>query len=294
MDSDDNVDVLDFSQMATGCEPQPPETRSSLSEYTGKIIDPSDYYSTDGLKRFVPRGKCQSSLPACCTYTTLKLVQAKYSYMTGGKYPEFSYAAAHQEITGGRMSRGARPIDSIELVANRGIPLATPNLPEWFSSPRKFPDDAVADRMDVRAAEWQHIRNGKEAVSAILNMDGVNVCIWWYDSDANPGETGYLPVRGRGGKGGHSVVGCGVLLGYELSPSRIGIIIGNHHGDKQTPAMKDERGRTLRFPSWGNDGFGVVPIERVEDGIPDFGCYALRTVTIRNEDLNVPEPKFAT
>lgn len=278
--------------MATGLEPQPKESRT-LGAYTGQRIPASDYASTDALKRFVPRGKCQRTLPGCSSWTNGKCVQAKYAYMTGGKYPELSYAAMHQEITGGKMNRGSRPVDGIELIAKRGCPLATPNLPEWFASPRNFPADAVNDRMAYRADEWEECMSVEDVLSAILNMDPVNLGFWWYDSDANPGPTGHLPVRGSGGRGGHSLIGCGIVMGYAKSQSGVGVLFNNHHGDKLSSSTVDERGRTLRYPVWGDDGFGVVPVERLVEGIEDFGCYALRTVTIRNEDINVPVPKFA-
>lgn len=288
MDADEIVPPQAF---ATGCLPQPPQTRS-LAAYSGPLVAPNKRFSTDAMRRYVPRGKCQSSLPACCSYTTVKAIQTKYRMATGKLFPELSYAAAHQEITGGRMSRGARPLDSIELVSKRGVPPVVPGLPEWFKTVTAIPPAATALRLAYRGDEWEEIVRAEQTLDAIYNNDPVNVCIWWYDSDANPGPTGHLPVRGSGEAGGHSVLGCGIVIGYRLSPSGVGILINNHHGDSQTPAMKDERGRTLRFSAWGDDGFGVVPIERIAAGLPDFGSYALRTVTLRDADLDVPAPQF--
>lgn len=288
---EDGADVFDAGQMGMGCLEQPPETRS-LGSYTGQRIDRSQWTTVNTLKRFVPVGKCQFDLPGCCSWTTGKAVQTKYAYMVGGGYPQLSYAALHQLVTGGRMNRGARPIDSIEGVAKSGIPIVTPQLPEFFKSVRQLPKDAVEAGRAYLAHEWEECQSPEDVVSALLNNDPVNIGIWWYDSDANPGPSGHLPVRGSGGKGGHSVEAYGVLMGYPKSPSGVGIVFSNHHGDKAVPAFKDERGRTLRSGVWGDDGCGVVPIERLIDGIPAFGCYALRTVTIRNEDLNIPDPNF--
>jgi hypothetical protein len=280
--------------LATGCLPQPLGTRTAAGyrTYTGAAIDRKDWRSTDAMKPFVPRGKCQSHVPACNWYTTGKALQTKYFLTTGKLYPEVSYCAGYQEDTNGNFDAGTLPLDSIRMIANRGIPPAIAGLPEWFDRPRQIPADAQNARMNYRADEWEECKSAEQVVSAILNNDPVNLGIWWFDSDANPGPTGHLPVRGRGGRGGHSVLGCGLVLDYAPSPSRVGVLFNNHHGDSKTPASRDERGRELKFPVWGDDGFGVVPLERVAEGIPVFGCWALRSVTVRNQDLNVPKPIF--
>ena len=52
---------------ATGCLEQPHETRvgAQCGAYTGAMIPRSEWVSTDALKRYVPRGKCQFTIPAC-------------------------------------------------------------------------------------------------------------------------------------------------------------------------------------------------------------------------------------
>ena len=286
--------TLTPADLATGCLPQPPDTRVGVAVgYTGTLVPESQWASADALKRFVPRGKCQGSVPACNWYTTGKAYQTKYAYMSGGKCPQVSYCAGYQEDTGGNFRVGTMPLDSIKAIAARGLHPVTPDCPEWFNSPRRIPAAVEAARPLYRADEWEELRTKAEIVSAILNNDPVNAGMDWYDSDANPGPTGHLPVRGSGRPGGHSVLFCGVVTGYAPSPSGVGLLFNNHHGDSQTPATKDERGRTLRFPVWGDDGFGVVPVERVEADARKYGAWALRTVYVRNEDLaDVPTPKF--
>ena len=121
-------------------------------------------------------------------------------------------------------------------------------------------------------------------VSDILSLSPCNIGIWWYDTDVNA-PNGELKVRGNSRLGGHAVVACGIVMNYSNSPSGVGIIINNHHGDSQTPATKDERGNTIRSGIWGKDGFGCVPIERLNNDIPTFGSFGLRSVMVNNEDL---------
>jgi hypothetical protein len=289
--------VDDTIKMATGCLPQPMDTRvgKCCAPYTGARIPPGEWRSSDALKPYVPRGKCQRHVPSCNWHTTGKAYQTKYAFMAGtpGKYPEVSYVAGFAEDTGNDFNVGTMPLESIRAIAERGLFPVTPDLPEWYDRPRRFPEDAQRRRALFRADEWEQCVTREDVVSALLNNDPVNIGIDWWDSDANPGPTGHLPVAGRGGKGGHSVLACGVVMGYALSPSGVGILFNNHHGDSHTPAFRDERGRQLKFPVWGDDGFGVVPVERVERGAPLYGCWALRTVYLLNDDLDVPTPNFA-
>lgn len=290
------ADELDPQLMATGCLPQPPSTRVGAA-YTGVRTPRDRWVSTDTMRAFVPRGKCQSTVPACNWYTTGKGYQTKYAMMTGKPYPEVSYCAGYAEDTNNNFNVGTMPADSIRAIAAKGCLPVVPGLPEWFNSPRRVPPEAVAGRKNLRADEWEMCQTGEDVVSAILNGDPVNIGIDWFDSDANPGPTGHLPVRGQCFQprcpGGHSVLACGVVMGYALSPSGVGILFNNHHGDSLTRAQQDERGRTLTFPVWGDDGFGVMPLERIANGIPRYGSWALRSVFIPADALaDVPDPQF--
>lgn len=278
---------------ATGCLPQPVGTRlgSHCTPYTGRKIDRSEWRSTDAMRRYVPRGKCQFHVPACNWYTTVKALQTKYFMTTGRVIPSLSYCAGYQEDTNGDFDRGTLPLESIRMIADRGVPPAIDGLPEWFDRRRNIPARAQEQRAFYKADEWEECDTAEDVISAILNNDPVNLGIWWYDSDANPGPSGRLG-RGRGGRGGHSVLGCGIVMDFPNSPSGVGILFNNHHGDSETPARTDERGRQLTYPVWGDDGYGVVSIERVAEGIPIFGCWALRTVTVNPVDVVVPNPNF--
>ena len=279
---------------ATGCLEQPPETRvgAQCGAYTGRSIPRSDWATTDALKRYVPRGKCQFTVPACNWYATLKAWQIKYALVTGKPAPDVSYCAGYQEDTGGNFNVGTMPLRSIRQIAERGIHLATPDLPEWFNRPRRVPADVAAARVELRADEWEQVQTADEIVSALLNNDPIDFGMDWWDPDANPGPTGELAVSHRGEPGGHALTGWGVLMGYRLSPSGVGIRFNNHHGDSKTPAQADERGRKILSGIWGNDGDGIVPIERVVAGARKYGAWALRTVTIRDIDLPDLTPKF--
>lgn len=293
MDIDKLMEPLAYMSLATGCLPQPIETRVGVRVgYTGPMFPTRQYRNFDALRRFVPRGKCQSSVPACNWYTTGKAYQTVYAFTTGKPYPEVSYCAGYQEATGGDFNAGTLPIDSIRAISERGLFPASDALPEWFNRPRLIPADAVSGRKLLRADEWEEARSAEEIISALLNADVLNIGIDWYAQDVNPGPTGHLGLRGRL-VGGHSVLACGVVMDYANSPSRIGILFNNHHGDSMTPAFQDERGNKLQFPVWGDDGFGVVPIERVVDGAAKYGAWVLRTVMMRGQDLNdVPVPNF--
>lgn len=280
--------------MATGCMPQPMETRVGFRVgYTGTQIKPSDYESVSVMRNYVPRGKSQGSVPACNIYTTGKCFQTVYAMRTGKPYPQVSYCAMYQEITHGDFEAGTLPIDAIRVAASRGFYPVSDDCPEWFNQPRRIAGAIEDQRHTLRTDEWEEVRTREDLLSAIMNNDPVDAGIDWYREDVNPGPKGRLGVRGSQLLGGHSVEFMGVVMGYDLSPSRIGVLFNNHHGDSETPAMTDERGNKLQFPIWGDDGFGIVPIERLEAGIPKYGAWAMRSVMIRSADLiDVPTPRF--
>ena len=278
---------------ALGCIPQPRSTRAALPRYDGPRINPADYYSTDYMRQFVPMGKSQKSVPACCAYATGKIWQLVYRLRTGKPAPDVSYCALYEEATGGNFNEGTMPLDLIRRMQRDGIPPATAALPEWFDSARRIPAESQAARKMLRADEWQECHTRDDVISAILSLRPVNVCMQWRQADSNPGPTGRLKLNAGRVLGGHSLVGCGIVMGYSESPSGVGILLNNHHGDSKVPAQRDERGNLLTYPVWGDDGFGVVPIERVEEDMESFGSFALSSVMVRSEDLDVPEPHFA-
>lgn len=286
--------ILTPADLATGCLEQPASTRVGTAVgYTGTMIPKSQWKPTDALKPYVPKGKCQFTVPACNWYAALKAFQTKYALTVGGKYPEVSYMAGYQEDTGGNFRVGTMPLDAIRTMASKGIHPIGPGCPEWFDSPRRIPQEIEAVRPTLRADEWEEVRVLDEIMSALLNTDPLDAGVDWWDSDANPGPDGHLPVRGSGRSGGHALTFYGIVMDYTPSPSRIGISFSNHHGDSLTPAVEDERGRKLRLGVWGNDGCGVMPVERLLSGAPRYGAWALRSVRVRNEDLDrVPDPVF--
>lgn len=278
--------------MATGCLPQPISTRTGIDLYTGVMIPPEQYRSTRVMARYVPRGKCQSSVPACNWYSTLKAYQTVFAMRTGKPYPELSYCANYQIDTNGNFDAGTMPLESIRQITRDGIVPVGPGLPEWFNQPRQIPPELMKRRSLFRGLGWEECRTGAQVISAILNTDPVNIGIDWMSEDVNPGPTGFLGVGGRI-IDGHSVLAIGVEMGYHLSPSRIGIVFSNHHGDKLTPAFQDERGNQLKFPVWGDDGIGIVPIERVQAGIVKYGSFSLRSIMLTSDMLgDLPAPIF--
>lgn len=279
--------ILSFDQMGLGNCPIPEGTVKPKA-YSGPMLPREQWFSSDALIDFVPRGKCQFDQPSCNAYATGKVWQTKYALTVGKKnfVRPVSYSALHQEITGGRMNDGSMPVDAINLIQSKGLFPVTSMLPEWYKQVQQIPPDAALARKLNRADEWEECYDGSGVVNACLALKPCNIGIWWYDSDVNPGPTGYLKVSGRSKLGGHAVVACGVLMGYDYSPSGVGIIINNHHGDSKTPATTDERGNTIRAGVWGNDGFGVLPIERLNKDIPTFGAFCLGSVYVNDADLN--------
>ncbi len=275
--------LLSPGQLALGLEPSPSGT-TGLEPFTGTPIPRSAWVSTDALKPFVPRGKCQFSVPACTEYTNGKMYQTKLAHMTGrpGFVVPISYCANHQEITNGNMNRGSRAVDCIRQMVEKGLYPAGPNLPEWFDRPRQLP---AVERTPFAGDEWEEIFDADEVVSSLLGLNPVNVGFDWCQRDVTPGPAGHLVMDAGRVLGGHSVLACGVVMGYTPSPSHVGILFSNHHGDSQTPNQRNEFGQDMGAGVWGADGFGVVPIERVAAGIPKYSCCTLRTVKVRNEDI---------
>lgn len=279
--------------MATGCLPQPISTRTGIDLYTGALIPPAKYKSTRVLAQFVPRGKCQSSVPACNWYSTVKAYQTVFAMRTSLPYPQLSYCANYQIATNGDFNAGTMPLDAIRQISQQGIVPVGPGLPEWFNRPRQIPAELIQRRSLYRGLGWEECRTAGQVISAVINTDPVNIGMDWMSEDVNPGPTGHLGVGGHV-IGGHSVLAIGIELGYKLSPSGIGVVFSNHHGDKLTPALKDERGNTLQFPVWGDDGIGIVPIERVADGIVKYGSFTLRSIMLTAEMLgDLPTPNFS-
>jgi hypothetical protein len=266
--------------MALGCEPCPQGT-TGLPRYSGPQVPQSEWKAVDALRPFAPLGKCQFNLPACCTYTRVKAYQTLHAFHSGkvGNFPEVSYAAMHQEATGGRMQQGARPVDVLRT-APQGLVPVSPETPEFFTSPRNF---SGKGRELLKEDEWQEVFGLEDTVSAVLSLHAVNVCLDWRQRDANPGPTGELVMEAGGMLGGHSVLAVGIRFDYRNSPSGIGVIIQNHHGDKLSSGGKNEFG--LVSGVWGDNGFGIVPIERIVAGAEKYSSTALRTVMIQDKDL---------
>ena len=287
--------LVDHDRMATGCHVQPADTRAGMVKYTGPRIKESDYESTDALRPYVPLGLCQASVPACCEFATIKAYMTKFHVTTGKPSVPLSICASYQENVNGDFTSGDAPMHSLRSLATKGAYPVVDGLPVWFDRPRSVPADAVARRHLFRADEFEDCQEAADLISAILNMDPTNIGIDWYDTDVNPGPTGHLLVRGNRVVGGHSLTGCGIVMNYRPSPSGLGILFNNHHGDKLTPTQHDERGNTFTFPVWGDDGFGVMPIERAVAGMPKYGAFALRSVFVPDAILSdVPTPNFSS
>lgn len=291
--------------LATGLLEQPMSTRvgACMAPYSGDDIPRSEYKTTTLMKKWLPLGVCQFWVPACCQYTSVKSYIGLYAFNTGGLiYPNLSYCALHQEVTNGSVDRegkfnmGARPLDAMQHMLTYGIPTVEEGLPAFYDRPRPIPSLAQANRKRYVPDEWEHIDNTNQLISAHHGIGYSNIGIEWWQSDANPGPQGFLPVKGTGRKGGHSVVGCGFIFNYPLSPSGCGILFQNHHGDEKTQAGGKNEFGGATCPIWGDNGFGVAPIERVERGIEIFGCWWMRSVTLRNEDLAIikGKPQFNT
>jgi hypothetical protein len=265
--------------LALGCEPTPQGT-TGLPRYAGAAIPRSEWRPVDVLRKYAPRGKCQFNLPACCTYTQLKQFQTLYAFACDGYYPEVSYAAMHQEVTGGRMQQGARPVDTMRLATTKGIVPASAEAPEFFTSPRRF---SGAGRELLVPHEQEELFTLEELVSSILNLEAPNVCLDWRERDANPGPSGECVMDAGRLLGGHSVLAVGVRFDYRHSPSGIGVLIQNHHGDKLSSGGKNEFGMVSGV--WGDDGFGWIPAERLVDGAGKYTSTTLRTVKVLDKDL---------
>lgn len=267
--------------MALGCL-ESPQGETGLPRYSGQLIDRSKWKRVDVLRRFAPRGKCQFNLPGCCTWTQLKQFQTMYAFNCDGYFPELSYAAMHQEVTGGIMSRGARPVDTMRLSVSKGIIPVSKDTPEFFTTPRQL---NTAGRELYVPGENEEIFTVDELVSAIINLEAPNVCLDWRERDTNPGPSGELyDDREAGGiLGGHSVLGVAVRFDYAKSPSGIGIGFQNHHGDKKSSGGPNEFGRVSGV--WGDDGFGWMPVERAIIGARKYSSTTLRTVKILDKDL---------
>lgn len=275
---------LSPGQFGLGLEPTPSGT-TGLPAYTGAVIPRSEWASTYAMKRFVPRGKTQFNLPACTSYTNGKMFQTAIAVAVGraGWWPEVSYCAAHQEITRNNMQQGSRAVDCIRLMVDRGLVPVMDGVPEFYGTPRQLPAAAQQERLKYAGGEWEEVFSVEQAVSAILSNHPVNIPVDWREADTNPGPTGHLKLNAGRLLGGHSILGCGIVLNYPESPSGLGFLCGNHHGDKLTPNTKNEFGQVMKAGSWGDDGFCVVPAERVAVAIPKYSSCALRTVKVLDE-----------
>ena len=288
------MEQLHPSAMATGCLPAAPQAFAGLPAYSGDLIPPEQYRTTEAMKPFVQRGLCQASVPACCEYACLKCYLSKYAMTTGKTPPKLSFCATYQDAVGGDFSAGDVPPHAVAILAGKGAYPASDELPVWFGSPRRVPAAAEASRHLYRADEWEKCGSAAEVISAVLNGDPVAFCVEWFTSDRSPGPEGELPVQGDYAVGGHALFGWGLLLGYHLSPSGVGVRFNNHHGDKETPAITDEHGRQFLIGVWGDDGDGVMPIERIIRGFAIYGpAAALRSVYVPDSAFSdVPTPKF--
>lgn len=268
--------------MALGCEPTPQGT-TGLKKWAGLLIPESDWKPVNALEQFVPLGKCQYSLPACCSYSRGKAYQTLHAFHSGkvGNYPQISYAAMHQEATNGNMNQGARPDDMFRLARN-GIVPADVEVPEYYTTPRNYKGTGRDLNMED---EWYELFGLNDTVSALMSLHACNVCFDWRQKDSNPGPSGELVMDAGGYLGGHSLMACGIRFDYRHSPSGIGVRINNHHGDELTSGGENEFGQVSGV--WGDNGFGWVPIERVIAGAKVYSSTALRTVQILDSNLAV-------
>lgn len=271
---------------ALGCLPNDPtKPKAALPKYGGQLI-PRDQWKGPPitfLKDYVPKGMCQFDLPACCTYSQVKQYLTMYAYVCGRpgfKPVEISCAAMHQEVTGGNMDQGARPVDTMKLACEKGYVPASKEAPVFFKQPRRY---SGAGREMFKPHEQEEVTTEDEIVSALMSDSALNLCMDWREGDTNPGPKGELKMSAGRVLGGHSIIGCGVRFDYPHSPSGRAALIGNHHGDEESSGGVNEFGQ--RSGVWGDNGFAWVPIELVVDGARKYTCTVLRTVQVRNEDL---------
>lgn len=231
---------------------------------TTRLIPPDQWAECD-LSHFASPIKDQNGIGACNAFATVNALEA-CRRMKGLPDVLLSPGDLYARINGGR-DRGSLPEDALRVALETGIATAA-SVPilNWRSPINNAATQAERARYRFTEALW--CPTFAHAASALQQGFVLDTAVWWYQYDA-PDADGWLKDRGSGNRGGHAIMGCGLVR----RGSTWGIKIANSWGR-----------------AWGRDGFGVLPAARCEAGTPVFRWWALREVV--QEPGELPAPKF--
>lgn len=211
-----------------------------LKAYDDSLSDP-----------FLPPVADQNGVGQCNCSATASMCEYLRNRQ-GLAYTQLSAADLYHRINGGS-DRGSLLEDAIREVMTRGIGTVATSGYLWKRGEWKG-EASGTERARFRVTEAYLCPSFDHCYSAVLQGFALNSGVMWYDS-YTPDADGWLP-RGRGGAGGHAIMGYRPM-------KRAGVYGIAHQNSWGT--------------GWGKRGLFVIP-ETAYSG-PVGGWFAVRAIT---------------
>jgi hypothetical protein len=222
-----------------------------------------DQWREIDLSPFCAEAEDQDGIGMCASSASETALTVSMQ-MAGMPDPRLSAGDLYRRVSGGR-DQGSLPEDNLEELLKEGI-ATTATVPylDW----RNNPPGASEERARNRGTEAWLCPTVDHVASALLS--GFPCLIgYWHHANDEPNAEGWM-LRPSGRRGGHAV--C--AIGLARSGSLWGVKFLNSWGRR-----------------WGVNGYGVLPLPRVEEGCRVFSAWALRA-SVQNSGV-IPQPRAA-
>lgn len=229
------------------------------------VIPRSQWQPTD-LSAWCSAVKNQGQTNACNAFTTVECMEATRR-VQGLPDVVLSPGWLYGNINGQR-DQGSVLEDALQWAVRYGTPPASV-VPELAWQKSRWPAGAQGKAAAYRMTGALWCPTADHLVSAVMSGRFGNVGLMWY-RNYNAGQDGWLPPRGQGLLGGHSVTVCGAYYSERLG--QWGLKVQNHWGRE-----------------WGVGGYGIIPLSAL--GGPVGGWWAC--VDMTDEGGVVPAPAGA-
>lgn len=202
----------------------------------------------------------------CCGFASVQIVEAERR-QEGMEEVGLSEGDLYAHINGGR-DQGALLEDALERLMTVGVARRSSVPPLTVYKNQINEAHAGPERKFYRVTEAWWCPTAVHAVSAVLRGFRVLGGVFWTDGD-RPDPEGYLPLQGRGSRGGHAIPFFGTR---------------KRGGEWYLPFINSWS------VQWGQRGWGYWPVRRLAEGGSNFGMWALRAAVSPSIEDNQPPP----
>lgn len=239
-----------------------PDTHATVfGDTPNTTLIPRAQWKPVSFRQFFPRIKNQGPIGMCNCSATGNVTEGCRRMAGGLADVDLSAGDLYRRISGGS-DNGSLPEDALKEMMTHGMaPVADVPYLDWHRNTA----GGDADRGKYRITEALWCPTFDHVASASQQGFLIDVAVWWYGRDPVDAD-GWLG-GGSGSRGGHAICGCGLAN----RNGQWGIVFVNSWG-----------------PTWGQNGFAVLPEARVAAGCSAFQVWAVRAVL--QESGNFPAP----